>query len=116
MPRFGSPFVWTTSLAIVLAGCGGGLRTHRVDEHVVRIDERGGRSEARVFVDGCELPGLYYDEERGRWGVEGYTHGPAYYELEVLGEDFAAWGAASWCEPGRAPPGLARHAGVDGSS
>lgn len=97
------------------AGCGGSLRSYAYDDHTIRIDESRGRQNARVYVDQCQVPGVYYDQDWQRWGIHGYTHGPSYFELEVLAEDLASWGAAEWCDPRRAPPGLGQHASAESS-
>jgi len=97
-------------LPMFLVGCAGSMRSYRYDEHAIRIDERQGRRNADVYVDGCRVRGVYYDEGSQRWGVHGYTYGPSHFELEVLAEDLASWGAADWCDPRRAPPGLGQRA------
>lgn len=103
-------------LLLFAVGCGGSLRSYTYDDHTIRIDERQGRQNARVYVDQCQVPGVYFDREWQRWGVQGYTYGPSYFELEVLAEDLASWGASEWCDPRRAPPGLGQHASADASS
>ena len=102
-------------LAILAVGCGGSLRSFTYDDHAIRIDERHGRDDARVYVDQCQVPGVYYDREFQRWGVHGYTYGPSYFQIDVLAEDLASWGAAEWCDPRHAPPGLGQHASTDSS-
>ena len=98
------------------AGCAGNLQSYRYDEHTIRIDQREGPQRARIYVDQCQVPGVYYDSAGQRWGVHGYTYGPAYYELEVLAEDLASWGASEWCDPRRAPPGLGQRADSSASA
>lgn len=104
------PRLLILSLLFLAAGCAGSVRSFRIDEHVVRIDEHDGRENARIYVDDCAIRGVYYDERWQRWGVHGYTYGPSYFDLSILAEDLATWGAAQWCDPRRTPPGLGQRA------
>ena len=91
--------IFLALLASLTSACGASVRSFAHHEHTIRIDEREGPQEARIFVDECPVEGVYYDRVAAQWGVTGYTYGPSYWSITDLAEDMASVGAAS-CQDG----------------